>query len=124
MKKLKFSLPVFLILFVVLAVLQKTDAQSRTDRVLIDEATRITKDNFPISSETPKGAKVFAVNQPSSKMLAAIDDGLADLFSVARKNGYTKRTNYSDYTIFIAKADRTRDGNKNYSQDIAVGAAQ
>ena len=56
-------------------------------------------------------------------MLKAIDKGLAELFTVARKNGYKNRLNYSDYNIYIAKADRTNDGSS-YSPDIAVGAAQ
>ena len=57
-------------------------------------------------------------------MLSAIDKGLADLFAVAQKNKYQKRLNYSDYTIFIAKADRTINSDRNYSPDIAVGASQ
>jgi hypothetical protein len=56
-------------------------------------------------------------------MLNAIDNGLTDLFTVARRNGYRNRLNYSDYSIFIANADRTRNG-PTYSPDIAVGAAQ
>jgi len=107
-----------------LLLFQNAQAQSRADRVLINEARRITKDNFPVSTETPKGARVFSVSQPNSKMLDAIDKGLSDLFTVARKNKYQKRLSYSDYTIFIAKADRNKDINKNYSPDIAVGAAQ
>lgn len=57
-------------------------------------------------------------------MLKAIDDGLTQLFTIARKHKYSKRLNYSDYTIFIAKADRTKDSTKQYSPDIAVSAAQ
>jgi hypothetical protein len=57
-------------------------------------------------------------------MLAAIDKGLTDLFAVARKNGYSRRLNYSDYTVFIARPDRTKDSAGAYSPDIAVGAAQ
>ncbi len=57
-------------------------------------------------------------------MLNAIDQGLADLFAVARRNNYFKRLSYSDYTIFIAKADRTKDSNKQYSPDIAIPSAQ
>jgi hypothetical protein len=56
-------------------------------------------------------------------MLNAIDKGLTDLFAVARRNGYRNRLIYSDYSIYIAKADRTRNGSS-YSPDIAVGAAQ
>ena len=57
-------------------------------------------------------------------MLNAIDKGLTELFAVAEKNGYQRRLNYSDYTIFIAKADRTTNSDKTYSPDIAIGAAQ
>lgn len=104
--------------------LQNLPAQTSADNVLINEAKRVTNDSFPVFAQTPKGARVFAVKQPNSKMLDAIDNGLTDLFAIARKYKYRKRLNYSDYTIFIAKADRTQDSNKNYSPDIAVGAAQ
>jgi hypothetical protein len=57
-------------------------------------------------------------------MLSAIDEGLEDLFAVAAKHNYSKRLNYSDYTIFIARPDRLKDINNQYSPDIAVGAAQ
>jgi len=107
-----------------IAFFQIADAQSRADRALINEAERITNDAFSIAIQTPKGARVYAVRQPSSKMLAAIDQGLADLFATAQKNNYRKRLNYSDYTVFIARADRTQDSGKNYSPDIAIGAAQ
>lgn len=124
MNKLNYSLK-FIVLFVFgLMLLQNVEAQSRTDRILINEARRITKDDFRISTETPKGARVYAVKQPNSKMLAAIDKGLTDLFAIARKYDYRKRLNYSDYTIFIANADRTKDSSNNYSPDIAIGAAQ
>jgi hypothetical protein len=103
---------------------QIAGAQSRVDLILINEAKRITKDEFPVFTQTPKGARVYAVKQPSATVLDAIDTGLTDLFAVARKNNYRKRTNYSDYTIFIAKADRTKDINKQYSPDIAVAANQ
>lgn len=124
MNKLKTLLPIVLLFISGLVLFQNSEAQSRTDRILIDKAERISRDNFSFSGETPKGAKILSVNQPNSKMLTAIDKGLADLFVIARKNNYTKRTNYSDYTIFIAKADRTENSNKQYSPDIAVGAAQ
>jgi len=119
-----FSLKIILLLVFSFTVFQTVVAQNRADRMLLDEAERITKDVFTISTETPKGARVYAVRQPSLKMLNAIDKGLADLFSTAQKNRYRKRLSYADYTIFIAKADRTQDGNKSYSPDIAVGAAQ
>jgi hypothetical protein len=100
---------------------QHSEAQSRGP---VSEAERITGDRFPVSARTPKGANVSAVSQPSAALLQAIDKGLTDLFAVARKNGYTRHLNYSDYTVFIAKADRTKNAAGQYSPDIAVGAAQ
>jgi hypothetical protein len=124
MNKINVSLQITSLFIFSLLLFQTVEAQNRADRVLINEATRITKDDFSTFTQTPKGARVYAVRQPSSNMLNAIDKGLADLFAIARKNKYQKRLNYSDYTIFIAKADRTQDSNKNYSPDIAIGAAQ
>ncbi len=97
------------------------EAQNRT---ILNEAQRISGDRFTVSVTTPRGARVYAVSRPSAAMLAAIDKGFTDLFAVARKNRYTRNLNYSNYTVFIAKADRTKDASGNYSPDIAVGAAQ
>lgn len=99
-------------------------AQSRVDRILISEAQRVTNDRFNSFSQTEKGARIYSVSQPDSNMLKAIDDGLTELFAVARKNNYRNRLTFSDYTIFIAKSDRTKDINKQYSPDIAISAAQ
>ena len=88
------------------------------------KAQRITGDRFAVSGRTPKGATIYGVRRPSAAMVAAIDRGLTDLFAVARRNGYRRGLNYSDYTVYIANADRTRDSGGNYSPDIAVGAAQ
>ena len=118
------NLKVLLILTIAFLFTQSISAQSRVDRILINEAKRITKDNFPVFVETPNGARIYAVNQPNSAMLDAIDEGLTELFRVAKKNRYKTRLNYSDYTIFIAKPDRTKDSSKNYSPDIAVSAGQ
>ncbi len=123
--KISRILPYLVSMFIVGAVfIQSAEAQSRVDRILINEAQRITNDTFYNFNQTPNGARVYSVNQSDYKMLNAIDDGLTDLFVVARKNRYRKRLNYSDYTIFIAEADRTKDINKQYSPDIAIGAAQ
>lgn len=124
MNKLKFLLRIVSVFIISFVFFQSVETQNRVDRTLLNEAKRITRDNFPVSVETPRGVRVYSVSQPSSKMLNAIDQGLTDLFVVARKNNYFKRLNYSDYTIFIAKADRTIDGSKQYSPDIAVQAAQ
>ncbi len=124
MKKLKTLLQIVSMFAAGFIFHQAAEAQSRADRALMNEAVRITKDNFSFAAQTPKGARVFAVSQPNARMLSAIDKGLADLFAVAQKYNYQRRTNYSDYTIFIARADRTTNADKNYSPDIAVGSAQ
>src|SRR5215831_9951777 len=95
-----------LVLLVLALAADRVDAQSKGP---VTEAERITGDSFPVSAKTPKGANIYAVSQPSPEMVGAIDKGLTDLFAVARKNGYSRHLNYSDYTIFIAKADRTKD---------------
>jgi len=108
-------------IFFVSAFSQFTHAQN--PRVLA-EAQRITGDTFTVSVRTQKGANVYAVNRPSTAVLNAIDTGLTELFAVARKNGYSRRLNYSDYSIYIAKADRVTDSAGQYSPDIAIGVAQ
>lgn len=124
MNKMKFLLRVALVFVTCLMILQNADAQNRTERILINEAKRITKDDFSVSVATPKGARIFAVNQPNARMLNAIDQGLTELFALARQNKYNRRLNYSDYVIFIGRADRTKDSNKQYSPDIAVPSGQ
>jgi hypothetical protein len=94
------------------------------NRTVLAEAQRITGDSFTFSVKTPKGANVYGAAKPSAAMLNAIDNGLDDLFAVAKKNRYKRRLNYADYSIYIAKADRTKDAAGSYSPDIAVGAAQ
>lgn len=98
-------------------------ASAQNSRVLA-EAQRVTGDRFRYAVQTPKGAKVYAVNRPSAAALTAIDGGLTDLFAVARKNRYRSRLKHSDYSIFIARADRTKDSQGQYSPDFAIGAAQ
>ena len=100
---------------------QSANSQNRT---VLNEAQKITGDRFTFSVKTSKGAQVYGVNKPNTQTLNAIDKGLTDLFAVAKKNKYRQRLNYSDYTIYIAKADRTKDSAGQYSPDIAVGAAQ
>jgi hypothetical protein len=88
------------------------------------EAERITGDRFTVSTRTSRGASILAVKHPSPAMVNAIDRGLTDLFAAARRNGYRNRLSHRDYTIYIARADRTQNADKQYSPDIAVGAAQ
>lgn len=108
--------------FVVIAGLGSTSVAQ--NRRVLGEAQRITGDQFTLAFRTPKGANVFAVTRPSANVLNAIDSGLTDLFSAARKNRYSRRLSYSDYSIYIGKADRTKDSSGQYSPDIAVGSAQ
>jgi hypothetical protein len=91
---------------------------------VVAQAQSITGDRFAVAVRTPRGANIYSVRRPSAAMLSAIDQGLTDLFAVARKNRYSRRLNYPDYTVFIANADRTKNAAGEYSPDIAIGAAQ
>lgn len=107
------------------AVAATVAAQARrADDRLVARAERVTGDEFRYETTTPRGARVISVNRQGAAALRAIDNGLADLFAAARRRGYDRRLNHDDYTIFIARADRTRDASGAYSPDIAVGAAQ
>jgi hypothetical protein len=101
------------------------DVQFRgVDARLIRQAEGYSGDRFQFETTTPRGVRVYAVNRPAVAALRAIDGGLAELFVVARRHGYRQQLNYEDYTVFIARADRTRDSAGAYSPDIALGAAQ
>lgn len=97
---------------------------SAQSRRALYEAQRVTGDRFTVAMQTPRGAHIVAVSRPNAAMLNAIDKGLGDLFAVARRNGYTRRLRFSDYTVFIAKPDREKNADGNYSPDIAIGSAQ
>jgi hypothetical protein len=104
---------------------RRTGIQLRgTDARLITQAERYSGDEFLFAGLTPRGVRVYGVNRPGTATLRAIDSGLTELFAVARRHGYQRMLNYSDYTVFIARADRTRDSAGAYSPDIALGAAQ
>ena len=117
----KYSTFVFLALIVFVGAVTENAAQNR--RVLA-EAEHYSGDKFIHSSRTPRGARVYSVSRPSAQVLEAIDKGLSDLFAVARKNRYRKRLKYSDYSIFIAKADREKDSSGGYTPSFAIGSAQ
>jgi hypothetical protein len=91
---------------------------------LITRAEQVTGDRFTVATSTPLGVSVFAVSAPSKDVLVAIDQGFTDLFAVARRHGYRNRLSFSDYAVFIAQADRTKDSAGQYSPDIAVPAGQ
>ena len=94
------------------------------DTRVLAKAEQITGDRFTVSVTTPRGAHVYGVSRPSTAVLNAVDRGLADLFAVARKNEYSRRLNYQDYTVYIARADRTADYRGQYSPDIQIPVAQ
>jgi hypothetical protein len=99
-------------------------AQRSIDQRLTERASQITGDSFPVFARTPRGVRVFARVQPAAATLRAIDDGLTELFNVARRHGYRARLEHTAYTVFIARADRSKDSSGKYSPDIAVAAGQ
>jgi len=117
------TLSIFVALMIAIASGVSQEVSGQNAKVLA-KAQSVTGDRFTVSARTPKGASIYAVNRPSAAVLNAIDKGLTDLFAVARKNGYRTRLNYADYTIYIAKADRTKNADGQYSPDFAVGANQ
>ena len=121
MHKYSLSLRVLILLVAAFICAPTNYAQGRG---ALAEAERVSGDRFMVAGRTPRGAQVYAVKPPSGAMLNAIDQGLSDLFAVARKNGYDRGLNYSNFTVFIGRADRTKDSAGQYSPDIAVGAAQ
>jgi hypothetical protein len=93
-------------------------------RELIARAEQITGDRFSVITSTRQGVTVVARSMPRAEVLNAIDHGFVELFSVARRHGYNNHLSFDDYTVFIAKADRTIDSQGQYSPDIALPAAQ
>ncbi|HEV2802003.1 MAG TPA: hypothetical protein VGW12_16125 [Pyrinomonadaceae bacterium] len=96
--------------------------QVSIDRGTIARAESYTRDRFNFFTETPRGVRVASVNRPRAEALYAIDQGLTDLFAAARRSGYRARLNYTDYVVFIARADRTRDSTGAYSPDMDFAA--
>lgn len=105
-------------------IVRPASAQSVIDRKLMAYAGQISGDSFPIMTRTQRGARVLARTTPRAEVLQAIDDGFSELFQIARRRGYTRRLNYSDYTVFIGRADRMKDSQGSYSPDVAVPAGQ
>ena len=99
-------------------------APGSIDRRLVARAEAVTRDAFPFSTATPRGVRVLARAKPRPEVLGAIDDVFTELFAIARRHGYRARLSHSDYTVFIARADRTKDSSCAYSPDIALSAAQ
>jgi hypothetical protein len=94
------------------------------DYALVSRAESITGDSFAHLTRTPRGVRVHAVRPPRAETLRAIDAGLSELFEVARRRGYRARLDHADYTVFVARPDRVKNGDGQHSPDIAIGAAQ
>jgi hypothetical protein len=119
---MKYSLSIAAV--VLAGVFAFTGVATAQDRRVLAKAEQITGDRFSVAVRTPRGANVYAVTRPSATVLNSIDRGLTDLFSVARKNGYSRRLSYGDYSIYIGRADRTKDYQGQYSPDIQIPVAQ
>ena len=104
--------------------MQQSAQPTRGDSRLIALAERYSGDRFQFESQTPRGVRVYSVGRPDAAAMRAIDGGLTELFAIARRRGYRQALNYSDYTVFIARADRQRDSAGAYSPDIAIGAGR
>ncbi len=120
---------IFLLISALIFVAFQIPIKSQTnnvDEVIMNEAERISGDEFKFSTKTTKGVKVKSVKKPTKRMLNAIDKGFNELFAIAKsdKYKYKYRLKHSDYTIFIAKADRTKNAAGDYSADIAIDPAQ
>jgi hypothetical protein len=100
------------------------EPQRGVDSRLLAMAQQYSGDRFQFEAQTPRGVRVYAVSRPRPEALRAIDGGLAELFAIAARHGYRQGLSYSDYTVFIGRADRNRDSSGAYSPDIALGAAQ
>jgi hypothetical protein len=99
-------------------------ATAQSNPALVSRAEQVTGDRFSVVTTTPLGVTVFARTMPRTELLDAIDRGFADLFAVAQRHGYRNRLRFEDYTVFIGRADRTKDSSGQYSPDIAVPAQQ
>ena len=127
MKAKKFIIGAVLVVLASVSVVTAQPYTRRTSTVssaLVARAQQATGDRFTVATTTPRGVNVVARVAPGSEVLRAIDNGFADLFAVAARHGYRARLNFRDYTVFIARADRTRDSSGQYSPDIAVNAGQ
>lgn len=92
------------------------------ERRIVRQAEAATGDRFAFATETLGGVEVFAVAKPKAEMLRAIDNGFRELFTIARRNGYREQLRFEDYTVFIARPDRTHDRNKAYSPALKIAA--
>ena len=127
MKAKKFIVGAFLVFLTTVSVVTAQPYARRANTVnsgLLARAQQVTGDRFTVATTTPRGVNVVARVTPRPEVLRAIDNGFAELFAVAARRGYRSRLNFREYTVFIGRADRTRDSSGQYSPDIAVNAGQ
>jgi hypothetical protein len=103
---------------------RRRPARQQAASGLVARAQQVTGDRFQFQTTTNAGVRVFSVNRPNRATLNAIDRGLTQLFAAARRRGYRAQLSHASYTVFIARADRTRNAAGAYSPDIALGASQ
>ena len=115
---------VAIVLIAIAAPIAIAQRDRSVDSRLVARAQEITGDHFSVVTSTPNGVTVVALTMPRREVLEAIDRGFADLFAVARRHGYRNHLNYGEYTVFVARPDRTKDSSGQYSPDIAVAAGQ
>jgi len=115
---------VAIVLIAIAAPIAIAQRDRSVDSRLVARAQEITGDHFSVVTSTPNGVTVVALTTPRREVLEAIDRGFADLFAVARRHGYRNHLNYGEYTVFVARPDRTKDSSGQYSPDIAVTAGQ
>jgi hypothetical protein len=115
---------VAIVLIAIAAPIAIAQRDRSVDSRLVARAQEITGDHFSVVTSTPNGVTVVALTTPRREVLEAIDRGFADLFAVARRHGYRNHLNYGEYTVFVARPDRTKDSSGQYSPDIAVAAGQ
>jgi hypothetical protein len=132
-KHLRMSVAVLALLALTAGLAPTAEAQWGRRRVrapraagsaLVARAQQITGDRFQFQATTNAGVRVYSVSRPNRASLNAIDRGLTQLFAAARRRGYRARLSHANYTVFIARPDRTRNADGAYSPDIALGAAQ
>ena len=94
------------------------------DGNVLAKAQNVSGDRFTFASRTARGAAVYGAARLSAATLNAVDKGLTDLFAAARRHGYSRKLNYSDYSVYIARPDRTKNAQGQYSPGIAIPTAQ
>ena len=90
------------VILVALALVAPAEIQARAPQSvnpsLVAYAERVTGDRFRVVTSTPRGVTVVGISMPRPEVLNAIDSGLGELFAIARRHGYQRHLNFTDYT--------------------------